>query len=503
MTGPAMPSDAHHHCGLLEEYLPRYTFRHRYTTVVQCGDLARVYGIARDVDLSRSRLIRLLFRLRGLQERAHGHWRARAFCRAMGWTELAQNPPGEFLVAYWRRRRIEPIDDAAQFKKAMPAATQQVGFAFRFRQLDGQRVEIDTETRVLCLGWRSKLAFFAYWIVIKPFSGLVRKEILRLIRQEAEASPVGTVKPAPNQMVVQLPWLLLTPLRLYFQLTARLYPAAAVRTFKALLTHMPRRRLSAREQQFLDSGVRLEFDCGDVVLTGYGFEREDGQPQKKTVLLVHGLQGSAANFHALAPALVGHGYRVLAFDAVNHGNSPTGTAFSRRSIAHLRQIIVQLGPLHALICHSAGAYLGMLALLEPGCRVNKCVYLAPYPDIATTLRTFTAYLWVPQTIEPALQRWFDHIGGLPFAQQAMIYCLPRQRTPQAPQQLLIHDADDRHISVEASRTVAAQVTGVQLHVSSGLGHFRLLRDDAVIGRIAAFLAADEPSNTLPTGPTHA
>lgn len=500
-----MPPTVNQYSGLLEEYLPRYTFRHRYTTVVQCGDLARVYGIARDVDLSRSPLIRLLFRLRGLQDRAHGHWRARAFCRAMGWTELAQSPPAEFLVAYWRRRRIEPIHDAAQFKTAMPGATQQVGFAFRFRQLDGQRVEIATETRVLCLGWRSKLAFFAYWIVIKPFSGLIRKEILRLIRQEAEGSPDITGQPPPNQMVVRLPLLLLAPLRLYFQLAARLHPPAAAGAFKALLSHMPRKQLSAREQQFLDSGVRLALDCGDAVLAGYRFERADGPAQKKTVLLVHGLQGSAANFHALAPALVRQGYRVVAFDAVNHGNSPAGTAFSRHSIDHLRQVIAQLGPLHALVCHSAGAYLSMLALLQPGCRVNRCVYLAPYPDIATTLRTFTAYLWVPQTIEPALQRWLEDIGGLPFGQQTMAHCLPRQRTPQAPRQLLIHDADDRHISVKASRAVVAQIAQqthaqlpAQLHVSSGLGHFRLLRDEAVIARIAAFLADDKPS-----GPSHA
>jgi hypothetical protein len=175
--------------GLLEQYLPRYTFAHRYTTVVQCGDIGRVYAIARDVDLSQSRVIPLLFRLRGLP---YQHWRARAFCAAMHWTELAQTPPSEFLIAYWRGgagNRIRRIDHPGQFCSALPGATQKVGFTFRFRQLDARRVEVDTETRVLCIGVRARLAFLCYWMVIKPFSGLVRKEILRLIKREAEAHP--------------------------------------------------------------------------------------------------------------------------------------------------------------------------------------------------------------------------------------------------------------------------------------------------------------------------
>lgn len=173
--------------GLLEHYLPRYTFAHRYKTVVRCGDIGRVYDIARDVDLSRSRVIVLLFRLRGLP---CGRWRARAFCAAMHWTELAQRRPAEFLVAYWRGgdgNRIRRIEDAAQFCGPLPGATQKVGFTFRFRQLDAKRVEIDTETRVLCIGARNRLSFLGYWLMIKPFSGLVRKEILRLIRLEAES----------------------------------------------------------------------------------------------------------------------------------------------------------------------------------------------------------------------------------------------------------------------------------------------------------------------------
>lgn len=293
------------------------------------------------------------------------------------------------------------------------------------------------------------------------------------------------MKPVPNDVVVKLPLVVLAPLRLYFQVAARVAPGAAAGAFRWLLSHMPRKRLSARDQQFLRGGHRLDLDCGDAVLAGYSFGTGP------TVLLVHGLQGSAANFRALAPALAGAGYRVVAFDSVSHGNSPPGIAFSRRSVEHLRQVMTTLGPLHAVVSHSAGAYLTMLALLDlpAGCAVTKCVYVAPYPDIATTLRTFTDYFRVPRTepVQRQLQRWFEEIGGLPFDRQSMRHCLPRHRTPQVPECLFIHDTDDRHIPLDCTRRTLAALEGAHLRVTSGLGHFRVLKDGGTIAHIVAFL----------------
>lgn len=294
----------------------------------------------------------------------------------------------------------------------------------------------------------------------------------------------------PNAMVVRLPLVVLAPLRLYFQLAGRIAPAAAAGAFRWLLSHMPRRALSTREQAFLDDAQRTDFDCGDAVLAGYSMGAGP------TVLLVHGLQGSAANFRALMPALARAGYRAVAFDAINHGNSPPGTAFSQRSIEHVRQVMAQLGPLHAVVCHSAGAYLAMLALCAPTASVKKCVYMAPYPDIATTLRTFARYLWVPRAVEPRLQRWFEDIGGLPFAQQSMRHCLPRHGATRNPACLFVHDADDRHIPLDSTQATLhdlqqmphlPHLPDARLHVTSGLGHFHIVKDPGVIAHIVEFL----------------
>jgi hypothetical protein len=52
-------------------------------------------------------------------------------------------------------------------------------------QSDGV-VRVITETRVQCLDHTSRRRFFLYWLLINPFSGIIRKEWQRLIKQKAE-----------------------------------------------------------------------------------------------------------------------------------------------------------------------------------------------------------------------------------------------------------------------------------------------------------------------------
>lgn len=55
-------------------------------------------------------------------------------------------------------------------------------------------VLLTTETRVRCLSIKSRLAFRFYWTFIGPFSSLIRKEMLRVIRNTAQ-SPL---EPTPS-----------------------------------------------------------------------------------------------------------------------------------------------------------------------------------------------------------------------------------------------------------------------------------------------------------------
>jgi len=52
--------------------------------------------------------------------------------------------------------------------------------------ITSHRTRLITETRVQCTSSWSRARFALYWSLIRPFSGLIRREWLRLIKQHAE-----------------------------------------------------------------------------------------------------------------------------------------------------------------------------------------------------------------------------------------------------------------------------------------------------------------------------
>lgn len=45
---------------------------------------------------------------------------------------------------------------------------------------------LETETRIYCTDDKARRRFQRYWFIIRPFSGIIRKEILKGIRRKAE-----------------------------------------------------------------------------------------------------------------------------------------------------------------------------------------------------------------------------------------------------------------------------------------------------------------------------
>ena len=99
---------------LIDKYLPQYTFGEHHETVVNCP-IQNVYDVARDFDLSKSKLIKFLFRLRGVPTKRLS---LLDFIVDMGFTYLEENPPYDNLTGFWMRPRIEriPSKNASQIR---------------------------------------------------------------------------------------------------------------------------------------------------------------------------------------------------------------------------------------------------------------------------------------------------------------------------------------------------------------------------------------------------
>jgi hypothetical protein len=165
----------------LDRVFPEWDFRERHATRVVAPP-ARVFAAVRQVTLAEMGVFRVLAWLRGIRVPADRPFLDLATHGA--WSVLAEDPGRELVLAAvgqpWRLRGGDtPAADFATFDRPGYAK-----MAINWR-LEG--TTLSTETRVFLTDDASRRAFRLYWLVIRPFSGLIRRVWLRAIRRRAES----------------------------------------------------------------------------------------------------------------------------------------------------------------------------------------------------------------------------------------------------------------------------------------------------------------------------
>ncbi len=171
---------------LIDRFLPRCDVSARYQIDIH-APIEQVYSAARHLDMNDLWIVRWLYRLRGLPQPSLTldgmlKW---------GFVLLADQPSQEIVFGligrFWSlSASLEPVTADAFVDFHQPGGAKAVGNMAFIPQDDGV-VRVTTETRVYCLDTASRHDFRLYWLLIGPFSGLIRKEWLRLIKRRAEA----------------------------------------------------------------------------------------------------------------------------------------------------------------------------------------------------------------------------------------------------------------------------------------------------------------------------
>ena len=156
--------------------LPSYDVRSVYAIDVDAPP-DRALAAALAVTPSEAPLLRALFALRGLRSPAAlPVWEAmaRVFTPVDATTYVAVGQPWHLM------RRPRRGEDFAAFSEPGWAK-----LAMDWRAQDGRLV---TETRVLLTDDGARRAFRRYWLVVRPFSALVRRSWLKAAKRRAESS---------------------------------------------------------------------------------------------------------------------------------------------------------------------------------------------------------------------------------------------------------------------------------------------------------------------------
>ena len=205
------------------------------------------------------------------------------------------------------------------------------------------------------------------------------------------------------------------------------------------------------------------------------------------MLLVHGWGARATHLGKMVPALVAAGHRVVAFDAPGHGHSSGRAATLPQFAQAVAAVGAHVGPVHTLIAHSFGAAMALWAQLDWGLRADRQVLISSLDHCKWVTEEFARLLSLPENLmERGRQLMVARTGGRMDWERLSVGEMLRQ-TPQPT--LLLHDAGDPEVPIEHlfSLIASCRERPLELHVTEGLGHHRLLGDAGVIRRVLAFV----------------
>jgi hypothetical protein len=173
---------------LHEKYLPDYHFSERHSILINASP-TKLNSILSDFDASGSLIIRILLALRGISsETSKGieGW------KKMGFVILEHQQNKEIILGligqFWKLTGEIQRFAADEFVRFNNPEFAKTTWNFEITPNGDNQVILETVTRIYCGDERVRKRFGHYWFFIQPFSGLIRTQMLKIIKRKAEVA---------------------------------------------------------------------------------------------------------------------------------------------------------------------------------------------------------------------------------------------------------------------------------------------------------------------------
>ena len=265
-----------------------------------------------------------------------------------------------------------------------------------------------------------------------------------------------------------------------FAASALLFPEFSASLAERLfLTPPPARDAAATALDLIDARSSvLEHKGRHIAMWRWGF------PDAPAVLLAHGWGGNAAQMRAFVFPLLSAGFRVIAYDQPAHGVSEGRLTGLPDFADVLAEVAWHHGGVQAVVGHSLGGTAAALAHALDKVALRRIVLVSPPSDLVGYSRRFARWHWIPEPVRDSMQAAIEERYGLRWSELE----LPRLAARLKAKALVIHDRADRVVPWKQGEQFARHWRGAQLITTQGLGHRRILADEAVTQAVADFIA---------------
>jgi hypothetical protein len=164
---------------MIDYYLPEFDYNEIHSKIIN-APLDKVYNNLRHLDFAASWISRWLFKIRGLGTNAMSF---DLMVDTGSFFTIYEKENNEWVVGLLADSFRMPVNLTADqdFRDWNPGKGIKIAWNFKCDVLNKDKVKVSTETRIKCLNKKSKFVFSIYWFFVRPFSGLIRREMLRIL----------------------------------------------------------------------------------------------------------------------------------------------------------------------------------------------------------------------------------------------------------------------------------------------------------------------------------
>lgn len=199
-------------------------------------------------------------------------------------------------------------------------------------------------------------------------------------------------------------------------------------------------------------------------------------------LLLHGWSGRGTQLYTFAETLQKEGMEVITFDMPAHGKSLGKKTNILELLACIKKLSETYGPFDYAIAHSMGS-MALLKALSDGLELKSACIIGSGDKVSNVFHRFAQRVGFSNLVVERMIDIVEKKFGMNLESYSSSMSIKNLQQPL----LIVHDEDDTETPVVYSKKLHQMAKNAELMITSGLGHYRILRDRETVNKIVQFI----------------